>query len=89
MIAYYSVPLLISHHAAINGTTLPIGQGEMKCCVYIYIFIVYNAVPTTCPPDHDSIWGIEWPETGRNATVQGTCPRQLGTDISGKPKRQL
>ncbi len=51
---------------------------------------MFNAVrTTTCPPGRDSIWDVEWPETGRNVTVQGICPHQLGTDVSGKPKRQL
>ncbi len=36
VIAYYSVPLLISDHAVINGTTVSVGQGEMKLFLYNY-----------------------------------------------------
>ncbi|XP_064386909.1 uncharacterized protein LOC135335369 isoform X2 [Halichondria panicea] len=70
VIAYYSVPLLISDHAVINGTTVSVGQ-----------------VTITCLPGRDSIWDVEWPETGRNVTVQGICPNQLGTDVSGQAAR--
>ncbi len=43
----------------------------------------YKSVPKTCPSGRDSLWDIEWPETGSNVTVQGECPHQLGPDISG------
>ncbi len=55
VIAYYSVPLLISDHAVIIGTTLPIGQGEMiEYMLYLLLYLYFFTVQ--CSTYYLSTW---------------------------------
>ena len=37
---------------------------------------------TGCQPEHDEIWGIEWPLTAAGAVAEGQCPSESGNSYA-------